>query len=251
MSGTLQVLNRQRTRIFLVSLLYFAALLGIGVLVFLMNWGGAVYLLAVVCVVCYLFLLRPANRRYVGQVRREILRRTVGQDLEDYRYEPKAGVTAEQVQSSGLIATTQPKAFLSREHITGRLGGLELELADVTFPILENKLNAMFSGCYGRIRCPGAALLPLTVKAGKCTDGQLSGKNRLLLERACSYIPGSLYLRCRGDQMELLVRGRFLGFRINPLMQLTEPTLNASPLPELEPLLELVRRMARDGGKEE
>ena len=31
MSGTLQVLNRQRTRIFLVSLLYFAALLGIGI----------------------------------------------------------------------------------------------------------------------------------------------------------------------------------------------------------------------------
>ena len=37
--------------------------------------------------------------------------------------------------------------------------------------------------------------------------------------------------------MEILVRGRFLGFRINPLMQLTESTLNASPLPELKPLL--------------
>ena len=66
-----------------------------------------------------------------------------------------------------------------------------------------------------------------------------------LLEQACSYIPGSLYLRTQGDEMEILVRGRFLGFRINPLMQLTESTLNASPLPELKPLLELLRRMVR------
>ena len=50
--------------------------------------------------------------------------------------------------------------------------------------------------------------------------------------------------------MEILVRGRFLGFRINPLMQLTESTLNASPLPELKPLLELLRRMARNGKEE-
>ena len=80
MGGTMQTLSRQRTRIFLVNLLYFAALLGIGVLIFLMNLGGAVYLLAAVCVVCYLVLLRPFSRRYVGQVRDEILRRTVGQN---------------------------------------------------------------------------------------------------------------------------------------------------------------------------
>ena len=96
------------------------------------------------CVVCYLVLLRPFSRRYVGQVRDEILRRTVGQNLENYCYEPKGGVTAEQVQASGLIAATQPKAFFSREHVTGSLGGIEIELADVSFPILENKLNAMF-----------------------------------------------------------------------------------------------------------
>ena len=63
MGGTMQTLSRQRTRIFLVNLLYFAALLGIGVLIFLMNLGGAVYLLAAVCVVCYLVLLRPFSRR--------------------------------------------------------------------------------------------------------------------------------------------------------------------------------------------
>ena len=52
MGGIMQTLSRQRTRIFLVNLLYFAALLGIGVLIFLMNLGGAVYLLAAVCVMC-------------------------------------------------------------------------------------------------------------------------------------------------------------------------------------------------------
>lgn len=71
MGGIMQTLSRQRTRIFLVNLLYFAALLGIGVLIFLMNLGGAVYLLAAVCVMCYLVLLRPFSRRYVGQVREE------------------------------------------------------------------------------------------------------------------------------------------------------------------------------------
>lgn len=250
MGGIMQTLSRQRTRIFLVNLLYFAALLGIGVLIFLMNLGGAVYLLAAVCVVCYLVLLRPFSRRYVGQVREEILRRTVGQNLENYCYEPKSGVTAEQVQASGLIAATQPKAFFSREHVTGSLGGIEIELADVSFPILENKLNAMFNGCYGRLRCPGASLPEILVKGGRCAQTELPAGEKKLLEQACSYIPGSLYLRTQGDEMEILVRGRFLGFRINPLMQLTESTLNASPLPELKPLLELLRRMVRNGKKE-
>lgn len=250
MGGTVQALNRQRTKIFLVNLVYFAVLLGLGVLIFLMNLGGALYLLAAVCAVCYLVLLRPFSRRYVGQVRNEILQRTVGQELEDYHYNPKGGVTSEQVQASGLVATTQPKAFFSREHVTGRFGPIELELADVTFPITEGKLNAMFSGCYGTLRYPGASLPEFTVKGGKLGSVSLPAQEKKLLEQACSYIPGSLYLRTQGDQMDLLVRGRFLGFRINPLMPLTEPALNASPLPEVRPLLELVRRLAQNKSKE-
>ena len=177
-----------------------------------------------------------------------ILAATLGQELEDYTYQEKGGVTARQVQESGLLPTTSPKSFYSREHITGRQGPIQVEAADVTFPIQEGKFNAMFSGCYIRLTWPGADLPALTVRRGALGGLSLPVKQKAILDEMCGYIPGNLYLHVGGERAELLLRGRFLGFRINPLMPVDEANWNHSPLPELDQALRLVRLMGRGNG---
>ena len=248
MAGAMQSLSRKRTGIFLLSLLYFLALLGLGVLLFLQGQTGAAYLVVIGCVLLYLLLVRPMTKRYIKLVRQEILAATLGQELEDYTYQEKGGVTARQVQESGLLPTTSPKSFYSREHITGRQGPIQVEAADVTFPIQEGKFNAMFSGCYIRLTWPGADLPALTVRRGALGGLSLPVKQKAILDEMCGYIPGNLYLHVGGERAELLLRGRFLGFRINPLMPVDEANWNHSPLPELDQALRLVRLMGRGNG---
>jgi len=43
----------------------------------------------------------------------------------------------------------------------------------------------------------------------------------------------------------VILRGRFLGFKINPLMDVTENTLSKDPLPELGQILKLARQLCR------
>lgn len=241
MAGAMQDLSRKRLGVFALNLIYFLALLGLGVLLFLQGALEGAYWLVAACLVLYLLVVRPATKRYIRLVRREILESTLGQTLEDYQYEEKGGVTPRQVQDSGLVPTTSPKSFFSREHITGRQGDIQVEAADVTFPIQQGKLNAMFSGCYLCLTWPGAQLPDVTVRRGSVSELSLPLKQKQLLEEMCAFIPGNLYLHTHGQQAELLLRGRFLGFRINPLMPVSEPT--ESPLPELELALRLVRLM--------
>lgn len=245
MTGTLATLRRKRTGVFLLNLVYFLALLGLGVLLFLRGQTGAVYILVAVCVVLYLLVVRPMTKRYVGQVRSAILSGTLGSLLEGYAYDPKGGVTARQVQDTGLVPTSSPKSFFSREHVTGHQGPIQVEAADVTFPIREGRMNAMFSGCYLRLNWPGASLPALTVRQRVGDDQDLPFKQRALLEEIGGFIPGNFYLKTGGETAEVLLRGRFLGFRINPLLPLSEQILTTSPLPELELLLRLLRLMDR------
>ena len=64
-----------------------------------------------------------------------------------------------------------------------------------------------------------------------------------LVEKLGELIPGSLYLKAGGETLTLLLRGRFLGFRVNPLMQISEQTLGANPFPELGQVIQLARLM--------
>lgn len=243
MAGAMQDLSRKRLGVFALNLVYFLVLLGLGALLFLQGALEGAYWLVAACLILYLLIVRPATKRYIRLVRREILDATLGQVLEDYQYDEKGGVTPQQVQNSGLVPTTSPKSFFSREHITGHQGAIQVEAADVTFPIREGKLNAMFSGCYICLTWPGAELPDVTVRRGEYRKLSLPIKQKELLDQMCSYIPGNLYLYTSGQQAQLLLRGRFLGFRINPLMPVSESA--ESPLPELELALRLVRLMNR------
>lgn len=243
MERALKELRRQRTRMLLVNLAYFLALLAVGGAVFLGNSSGG-WLLAAACVAGYLLLVRPARQRYVSAVRREVLCRVVCAPLTDVRYEPGEGVGAEAVREA-FPTLAEGGAFMSREHITGQAGALRVEAADVTFPILEEGRRAMFNGALMRLTWPGSVFPALSADAGELQGLSLPKGQRELLESLNEFIPGSLYLRSERETLTLLLRGRFLALHVNPLMQLNERTLGSNPFPELEQAVRLARLMAR------
>lgn len=243
MTEALRTLRQKRVKMMLLNLVYFLALLVLGTLIFLKGMGGAAYLLAAVCVAVYLLVIRPVSRRYTGDVREAILRHTVCADLTDFRYEPKGGVSAELVGSSGLVPTSNFNTFMSREHVIGRSGTMAVEMADVTFPVVEDGLNAMFTGAFLRLTWPGAEFASVTVKAGEPNRADLPKAQMELVEALGSLIPGSLYLKAEKEALTLLLRGRFLGVRLNPLMVINEKTLGTNVFPELEQAMRLARLM--------
>lgn len=88
---------------------------------------------------------------------------------------------------------------------------------------------------------PGADFAPVTVKAGETGSLSLPKQQMELVESLGELIPGSLYLKAGGETLTLLLRGRFLGFRVNPLVQISEQTLGANPFPELRQAMQLER----------
>lgn len=242
MEEALRSLRQQRVRMLLINLVYFLALLGLGVWIFLRDGAGAAgFLLAAVCAAAYLVLVRPVRQRYLTSLRREILCRGVCRQLTDVRYEPRGGVPADRVQAAFPFGSAE--AFMSREHLTGRMGTLEAELADVTFPFVEGKRNAMFSGVFLQLTWPGSAFAPLSVDAGSREGLDLPRAQLELIEQLDAFVPGSLYLRAGGETLTALLRGRFLGFRINPLMTVHKQTLEDNPLPELDQAIRLTQLM--------
>lgn len=244
MKEAVQALKRQRIRMLLVNLAYFIVLLLLGALLFLKNAaaGTTGYLLAAACLAGYLLLVRPMSRRYAGAVREAILRHAVCAGLTDFNYRPKDGAAAETVRACGLVPASAD-AFVSRERVTGSCGTMAVEMADVTFPVIEDGRNAMFSGAFAQLVWPGARFAPITVRAGETRGLSLPGQQMELLEKLGELIPGSLYLKAGGETLTVLLRGRFLGFRVNPLMQISEQTLGANPFPELGQVIRLARLM--------
>ncbi len=246
MSSELAALQKKRLAMMLSNLLYFLVLLVLGYLLLIRGMGGKAYAAAAVLAV-YLLLLRPMTNRYKTAVREAILRRTVCRGLTDVTYEPGKGVSAEEFLASGLVNTLSEKSFLSREKVTGRKNTCAVTMADVIFPIRENGLNAMSSGLYLRLVRPGAAFPELTVRAGQTDDLPLKGPALSLLEEMAAFIPGNLYMRAGADELHLFFRGRFVGFQVNPLMNITENTLRNDPIPELQQALRLSQMLAGQG----
>jgi len=239
MDKEIQSLRHQRLTVFLMNLAYFAALLVVGVFLFIKGTTYGLVMVAV-CAVFYLAVARPYTSRYKNSLRAAILKASLGRSLADYSYDPKSGTQRESVENAGLV-NTRLSAFRSRELIRGRAGTIRAEAADVTFPIRENNLNTMFNGCFIGLDCPGARFEPTVVLAGELSELKLPARQKELLREIGSLIPGSLYFHMDGERMEFLLRGRFLGFRINPLVPVTEKLLCSDPLPELHQAIQLAR----------
>lgn len=244
MTEAVQVLKRQRVQMMLVNLSYFMVLLFLGVLLFLTDAAKGVmgYLLAAVCLTGYFLVVRPMSKRYINAVRETVLRYSVCSALSNFQHQVKSGIAKEAVRACGLI-TASADTFLSREHITGNCAAMAVEMADVTFPIIEDGRNAMFNGVFVQISWPGTEFVPVTVKAGELGELNLPKQQMELLKALGELIPGSLYLKAEGATLTLLLRGRFLSFHVNPLIQINEKTLGANPFPELEQAIKLARLM--------
>ena len=251
MKETLASLQKRRVTVLSVNLLYFLALAALGFFLFFRSRSTALFAAALAALAVYLLLVRPMTEDYKRAVRRAVLEFGVCGSLSEFTYEPKAGFSAAEFLTSGLVNTVSDKAFFSREKVTARRGDMRLAMSDVTFPIRERGLNAMSSGLYLRLTRPGAAFPALTVRAGDAEDLPVSGKAAALLREMASFVPGNLYLNTVGDTMHVFFRGRFIGFRINPLLQLTEKTLRSDPLPEAEQSLRLALMLSRKDGVQE
>lgn len=239
----LDVLRKKRIRMLLLNLGYFLVLLVLGIFLFLTGAGRWIYLPAAAAIVFYILLVRPVKKNYENDLRTAILQHSVLDRLQEAAYGRKEGVPASYLTDAGFINAIDPKSFLSREHITGNAGGLRVEMADVVFPFREGGYNKMFNGCLIHIVNPGADYPELMVRGGDFS-ALSPGREKKLIEKLGSYIPGSLSLHRAGDTLDVLLRGRFIGFPINPLGEVRESTLKSDPLPEFQTALELARLKA-------
>lgn len=239
--------KRRRAGILAGYIAYFAGILAALALLIRVGYYAALALAAVL-VALYFALLRPAGRRYCAGVVTTTLANTVGARLSGFTYAPKGGLDAGAVADAGLPDTQADRAFRSWHYITGRQGGLGVELADVSFAIRDKGLNAMFSGCCVRIRGEGIRALGVLSQAGRVPEGTpLPGWQNTLLEEINRVRPTSLYLKVGEGTVSALLRYRFLGFKASPMLPVTDQTLSADPLPELEGLLKLAQRLDREG----
>ena len=54
---------------------------------------------------------------------------------------------------------------------------------------------------------------------------ELPKQEKKLIKQIGSMAANGLFLCIKGDRLELILRGRFLGYRINPLMPITERSI--------------------------
>ena len=235
----LKALQKQRVIILLTNIAYFTAMLIVGLVMMFKNAGQWIYLPVAALVLFYLFVDRPMLSRFKQAIRTAILRHGTLECLDSWSYEPKSGLKPDIIADAGFINVIQSNSFLSRELIRGSKGQARVEIADVTFPIHEGGFNKMFSGCLIHITVPGADMEELDVRAGD-TSHLAAGREKKLINKLGEFIPGSLYLHRKGEHMDVLLRGRFVGFQINPLGEIHESTLNSDPLPELKTALQLL-----------
>ena len=226
MKETVAKLKKARLTVLLANLIYFLAVLALGFLIFVKGRGGLLYGLVAAALAAYLALIRPLTARYKRTARESLLRENVCRGMSDFTYLPKAGFTAREFQEAGLMAGDTGKAFLSRELVTARKGSFRLKMADVTFPVRKDGLNAMFNGLLLHITSDSAAFPELRRTSDDETD--VPPAARALLEQ----LPGEYSLRTGSQGLYLLLRGRFIGFPVNPLLHITEKTMETALLPE-------------------
>ena len=237
-SDELKELQKQRVRILLTNIAYFTALLVIALIMLFKNAGQWIYLPVAALVLFYLLADRPMLKRFEQRLRISILKHGTLKNLDSWSYEPKNGLSPDIIVEAGFINVIRTDSFLSRELISGRKNDISVQIADVTFPIYEGGYNKMFSGCLIHLHNPGKDMELLDVKAGDASHLK-AGREKKLIEKLGEFIPGSLYLHRKGENIDILLRGRFVGFQINPLGEIRESTLNSDPLPELKVALEL------------
>lgn len=217
----------------LMSLAYFVAMLITGTIIFFKGGTIVLWVLLAALVASYIFLVRPMLKKHVQEIRVATLETSLFCKLKEYSYEPKMGVSQQEVSESKLFNQDLTGSFLSRQLITGRLQDSSLKMADVTFPIRENGRNAFFNGVFIHLHRSGANAALLKVLAGEWDEQKVSDQQQQILKKLCSFIPGNCYMRIQGEDAYALLRGVFIDYQINPLVEVTKNTITTNPVPEV------------------
>ena len=242
MKETVAKLKKARLTVLLANLAYFLVVLALGFLIFVKGRGGLLYGLVAAALAAYLVLIRPLTARYKRTAREGLLRENVCREMSNFVYRPKEGFTAQEFQEAGLMAGDTGKAFLSRELVTARRGGFRLKMADVTFPVKKDGLNAMFNGLLLHITNDGVTFPELSLTSDE-SDAPVQTAAKALLEQ----LRGEFRLRAGPQGLYLLLRGRFVGFPVNPLLHITEKTMRAELLPEAACAVRLAQVLSAQG----
>ncbi len=224
----LEDLEKKRKNILLLNVIYAFVILVVGAAIFFLHLYNIAWALILACILLYLLVVWPAGRRYSKNARAVILREVVCKGMKDFCYDPKGGIDGEKVWETGLIRSTKPDTFLAREHITGKMGNIDAELADITFPVNENGHDAVFTGSFIGLTYPKADFPRLFVREGNLNNLGLPPSEYQILKEIGEFIPGSLYVYMKGERLVILLRGRFLGYRITRTM----PVTDENPYPE-------------------
>ncbi len=242
MEETVNRLQTCRRDMMLRNLAYFMLLLGTGTAVLLLpniSWQAG---LIAVCVVIYLFAVRPFNQRYLTKLREAILQCSMGETLFNPVYHSKEGVAAEQITQDLFPGNLAQKSFFSREHLSGGVNGLPAELADVSFPLrTPGGRNMMFNGCFVSIALSKPLPEPVRITGGEIKECSCTGAARKCLEQMCDTYRGGLYIFAEGRTFSALCWGTFLGARLNPLFPVTEARLCTGPVPQWQECVRLSR----------
>ena len=246
MQVTVAKLKKTRLTVLSVNLVYFLAVLALGFLIFVKDLGGWMYGLVAAALVLYFAVVRPTTARYKRAVREALLRENVCRGCKDFTYDPKKGFTSQEFGAAGLMPGDAGKAFLSRELVTARQGSWRLRMADVTFPVKVDGLNAMFSGMLLEICSEDREFPELRLDGENWYTEPVNADARQALDDLKAR-GGQLLLQSRGRTLYLLVRGSFLGFPVTPLLNVTEKTMVAELLPEVRGALRVSQTLCSQG----
>jgi hypothetical protein len=92
----------------------------------------AAVVLAAANLTVYIAVLRPVIKRLDNRFKAMVAQAGFENFLEDFSYAPASGLSAEEIEQSGLFNRQQMSGYLSRELITGTFRGLPFALADVS-----------------------------------------------------------------------------------------------------------------------
>ncbi|WP_205703163.1 MULTISPECIES: hypothetical protein [Acutalibacteraceae] len=244
MEGCLESLQKARRQMLTANIAYFLALLAAGLLILYLTDERLRYLGIAVCISVYLTVVRPLGKRYRLSIREAVLKNIFGKKLKDYTYEPGRGIQKRQVADTDLFPMKSDKAFLSRELVCGSSGNCSVEIADVAFPICIDRQNEMFNGCFIQVEFQKTIHSSVCIKAGNVEEErEITYRTDKFLKKLASEY-GNIYLRVQENKLTMLCRGKFLGFRINPLYPVTSELFLFDPLPEFKKAMDLVQLMS-------
>lgn len=207
----------------------------------------------------------------------------LSEDIADINHTRRGVFTHQQLTERGLVPP-YPKGFISREGVTGTLGGMPVALSDITTPFQKcagtGQKTGWFSGCMVSVQLPKDTALDMRIvdlhffpysepasffggqnglAALNLPEGEFqksfavytaqpielpNGLVKRLIDLR-SYTPGTLGIAIQGNVLTVIIRQRFLAISDTRLKApVTQAVLSYNPFPEIKKIQEIASYMA-------